>query len=313
MAQGMNQDTAGPTGAHRAAPGSAGLTSLTAGRRTAGLLWTRLRRWPPVMIVGAVILVVYVVVALTGPLWAPYDPSAMGVGIPFSGTSAQHLFGTDALGRDVFSRAVVATRIDLALALAGTVLGTVAGAVLGLLSAYGGGLVDEVLMRVVDGIISIPFLIFALLVINAAGPAHIGDPGLLIAIISVIYAPRMGRMARATALDIMTRDFILIARTRGESAWAIVVREVVPNAWGTLLVEFAVRLGNAPLMIGSLGFLGFGIRPPTPEWGLMISEDRSALLTAPVTVLGPAAVLAILVIGINLFADGLARVLGRVL
>jgi len=273
--------------------------------------WVFLHRWPGVMLIAGIILVVYVIVAITGPLWVPYDPSAMGAGIPFSGSSLTHPFGTDALGRDIFSRAVIGTRTDLVLALAGTVLGTVVGAVLGLTSAYVGGVVDEVLMRVVDGVISIPFLIFALLVINAAGSEHIGDPLLLVAIIGVIYAPRMARMARATALDIMTRDFIMIARTRGESAGAIILREVVPNAATTLLVEFAVRLGNAPLVIGSLGFLGFGIRPPTPEWGLMISENRSALLTAPVTVLGPAAVLAVLVIGINLFADGLARLLGQ--
>jgi peptide/nickel transport system permease protein len=274
------------------------------------VLW-RARRLPPSMIIGGAILAVYVIAALTGPWWIPYGPSDIGVGMPFEGASAQHLFGTDDLGRDVFSRAVIGTRTDLSLALAGTVLGCVSGAIVGLLSAYFGGWIDEVLMRVVDGVISIPFLIFALLVINAAGPDRAGDPTLLIAIVALIYAPRMARMARATALEVMTTDFVLIARTRGEGPLSIVFREVLPNTWGTLLVEFAVRLGNAPLVIGSLGFLGFGIRPPTPEWGLMISEDRSALLTAPVIVLGPAAVLAVLVIGINLFADGLARLLGR--
>jgi peptide/nickel transport system permease protein len=231
--------------------------------------------------------------------------------MPLEGASWQHLFGTDELGRDVFSRAVIGTQTDLALALAGTALGCASGALVGLLSAYFGGWIDEGLMRVVDGIISIPFLIFALLMISAAGPERTGDPWLLVAVVAVIYAPRMARMARATALEVMTTDFVVIARTRGEGPLAIVFREVLPNTWGTLLVEVAVRLGNAPLVIGALGFLGVGIRPPTPEWGLMISEERSALLTAPILVLGPAAVLAALVIGINLFADGLARLLGR--
>jgi peptide/nickel transport system permease protein len=271
----------------------------------------RARRLPPSMFIGGAIMAIYVVVALTGPWWVPYGPSDIGVGLPLGGASGQHLFGTDDLGRDVFSRAVIGTRTDLSLALAGTALGCVSGAILGLLSAYFGGWADEVVMRVVDGIISIPFLIFALLVISAAGPERTGDPTLLVAVVALIYAPRMARMARATALEVMTSDFVLIARTRGEGPLPIVFREVLPNAWGTLLVELAVRLGNAPLVIGSLGFLGFGIRPPTPEWGLMISEERSALLTAPVLVLGPAAMLAALVIGINLFADGLARLLGR--
>ena len=285
-------------------------------RRAHALLrqgWRRVRRLPPSLVIGGTIMVIYVLVALTGPWWIPYGPSDIGTGMPLEGASGQHLFGTDDLGRDVFSRAVIATQTDLALALAGTALGCVTGAVVGLLSAYFAGWIDEILMRVVDGVISIPFLIFALLVISAAGPARTGDPSLLVAIVALIYAPRMARMARATALEVMTTDYVMIARTRGEGPLSIVFREVLHNTWSTLLVELAVRLGNAPLVIGSLGFLGFGIRPPTPEWGLMISEERGALLTAPVLVLGPSAVLALLVIGINLFADGLARLLGRTL
>jgi peptide/nickel transport system permease protein len=118
-------------------------------------------------------------------------------------------------------------------------------------------------------------------------------------------------MTRAVALDLVTRDYITVARARGESAWSIVRRELLPNATGVLLVEFGVRAGYAPILIGSLGFLGFGVQPPTPEWGLMISENRVALTAAPYTVLAPAVALSGLVISLNLFTDGLARVFGR--
>jgi peptide/nickel transport system permease protein len=118
-------------------------------------------------------------------------------------------------------------------------------------------------------------------------------------------------MARSAALDIITRDFVTIAKLRGESAWSVVRRELLPNATGTLLVEFSLRAGYAPALIGSLGFLGFGIRPPLPEWGLMISENRSLILAQPITVIGPGLALASLIVGLNMFTEGLARILGR--
>ena len=123
---------------------------------------------------------------------------------------------------------------------------------------------------------------------------------------------RTNRMARGLlAHGVKLGDFVTIARLRGESAWSVMRRELVPNATSVLLVEFALRAGYAPVLIGSLGFLGFGMRPPTPEWGLMISENRALLLISPVTVLGPGLALASLVVGLNLFTEGLARILGR--
>ncbi len=279
-----------------------------------GLLWaraSRMRQLPPVMIVGGTILALYLLVAITGPLWIPFGSSQIGTGPPFAGASWQHFFGTDTLGRDVFSRVVIGTRTELALTLAGTILGCGVGAVVGMTSVYFGRWLDAVLMRVVDGVISIPALILALVMISAAGPARTGDAYFLILIVAFIYAPRMARMARAASFEVMTREFVTLARARGERPWSIMGRELLPNITGTLFVEFAVRLGNAPMVIASLGFLGLGMRPPTPEWGLMISENRSALLTVPIIVLAPAATLALLVIGINLFSDGLAQVFGQ--
>ena len=197
------------------------------------------------------------------------------------------------------------------LSLSGTLLGLVVGATIGLLSGYVGGWLDDIVQRLIEALISIPFLVLALIAIAAAGPEVAGNPVLVILVVALVYAPRIARMARAAALDIVTRDYVMAARLRGERAWAVVRREVLPNASGVLLVEFALRAGYAPVLIGSLGFLGFGMRPPTPEWGLMISENRALIIVSPITVIGPGLMLASLVVGLNLFTDGLARMLGR--
>lgn len=279
-------------------------------RRWAGLLplW---QQTPLSFRIGLIILVVHLVVAVTGPFWAPYGFSQMGTGRPLSGMSWAHPFGVDQLGRDIFSRVVHGSHIVILLSLSGTLLGLAIGAVLGLLSGYVGGWFDEILQRVLEALISIPFLVLALIAIAAAGPELSGNPLLIVLVVALVYAPRIARMARAVAVDIATRDYVTVARLRGESAWSVMRRELLPNASSVLLVEFALRAGYAPVLIGSLGFLGFGLRPPTPEWGLMISENRALIMITPVTVLGPGLALASLVVGLNLFTEGLARILGR--
>ncbi len=271
----------------------------------------RIRGLPPTLLVGSAILAVYVLVALTARFWAPYSYSQIGTGIPLSPPTVQHLFGVDQLGRDVFSRVVLGADKELFLALTSTFIAMVLGGGLGLLSGFIGGWFDELVTRLIDLFISIPILIFALLIITAAGPELSGSLILLMVVVALVYLPRITRMARAVAIDLTTRDFVTIARARGEPVWSIVWREFAPNATGVLLVEFGVRAGWAPILIGTLGFLGFGVRPPMPEWGVMISENRNAIAVAPVVVLAPMVALSGLVIGLNFFTDGLARVLGR--
>src|SRR5215470_8219826 len=276
----------------------------------------RLRRFdwsrtPLSLRIGGTILAVHLIIAVIGPWVAPYGYSQMGAGIPLSGMSWAHPFGVDQLGRDIFSRVIYGSHIVILLSLCGTGLGLVLGAILGLLSGYVGGWIDNILQRILEALISIPFLVLALLAIAAAGPEAAGNPVLVVFVVALVYAPRIARMARSAAIDIATRDFVTIARLRGESAWSVMRRELLPNATSVLLVEFALRAGYAPVLIGSLGFLGFGMRPPTPEWGLMISENRSLLIVSPITVLGPGFALASLVVGLNLFTEGFARILGR--
>src|SRR6185503_15922122 len=261
--------------------------------------------------IGAIVLLIHLIIAVTGPFWAPYGYAQMGAGPPLAGMSASHPLGVDQLGRDVFSRVVHGSHIVILLSLSATLLGLVVGAILGLLSGYLGGWFNDELQRLFEAIISIPFLVLALIAIASAGPEHSGNPWLVVLVVALVYAPRIARMARAAAIDIATRDFVTVARLRGERAWSVMRRELLPNATSVLLVEFALRAGYAPVLIGSLGFLGFGLRPPTPEWGLMISENRALLIVSPITVLGPGLSLASLVVGLNLFTEGLARILGR--
>jgi peptide/nickel transport system permease protein len=286
------------------------MTSLDASSAGAG--WLGLWRQTPLSFrIGAVILLVHVLVAVVGPFLVPYGYSEMRTGIPLSGMSWDHPFGVDQLGRDVFSRVVHGAHIVILLSLSGTSLGLVLGSIVGLLSGYVGGWIDNVIQRLLETLISIPFLVLALLAMASAGPELAGNPVLVVLVVALVYFPRIARMARSAAIDIATRDFVTIAKLRGESAWSVMRRELLPNATSVLLVEFALRAGYAPVLIGSLGFLGFGVKPPTPEWGLMISENRALLIISPITVLGPGIALASLVVGLNLFTEGLARVLGR--
>jgi len=277
-------------------------------RRALPPLW---RSLPRSLRIGAIILLVHFIIAIAGPFLVPYGAAQIGTGPPLTGMSWAHPFGVDQLGRDVWSRVVHGSHLVIVLSLSGTFLGTAIGAVVGLLSGYVRGWVDEILQRIIEAIISIPFLMLGLIAILAAGPTLAGSPILLIFVIALIYAPRIARMARAAALDIVTRDYVTVAKLRGESAWSVVRRELLPNATSVLLVEFALRAGYAPVLIGSLGFLGFGVRPPTPEWGVIMSENRSLITFSPITVLGPGFMLASLVVGLNLFTEGLARILGR--
>lgn len=249
--------------------------------------------------------------AVLGAFWTPYGYAQLGAGLPLEGMSWAHPFGIDQLGRDVFSRVLYGAHIVILLALSGTFIGLVVGAAIGLVSAYIGGWLDEIVQRLAEAFISIPFLVLALLAIATAGPELSGEPILIIFVVAFVYTPRIARMARAAALDVITRDFVTMAKLRGESAWSVVRRELLPNTTGTLLVEFSLRAGYAPALVGSLGFLGFGMKPPIPEWGLMISENRALILVQPITVIGPGLALASLIVGLNMFTEGLARVLGR--
>jgi peptide/nickel transport system permease protein len=275
---------------------------------TARSFW---RSAPLTFKIGSAILAVHLVIAVLGPFIAPFGPAEIGTGPPVSGMSLQHPMGIDQIGRDVFSRVLAGAHVVILLAFFGTAAGLAFGSLLGLLSAYVGGLFDETVQRIIEAFVSIPYLVLGLLAVYAAGPELAGQPALMVLVIAIVYAPRIARMARAAALDIVTRDYVTAARLRGESALSVIWHDLAPNAASTLLVEFALRIGYAPALIAAFGFLGFGVQPPTPEWGVIISENRNLILISPVTVLGPGLALALLVVAVNLTAEGLARILGH--
>lgn len=257
--------------------------------------------------IGAAIVLLYIIVALTGSLWVPYEAAKILTGNPFEGASLHHLFGTDNLGRDVFSRVVLGTRSVLVMTFASTVLAVLAGGFIGVVLGYLRNWVDEIGMRIIDILISIPTLVLALLIINGVG----NNPWLIVVTVAFLFAPRVARVARAATLNVVTNDYIAAALARGETTLSICIREILPNITGILLVEFAIRSAFAIIFIGSLGFLGFGAPPPTPEWGLMINEGRSNATNSLWPVLAPAAAMAVLVIGINFLADSLSRFIDR--
>ena len=257
--------------------------------------------------VGAAIVVIYAVVSVAAPWLAPHLPDAVFVGGAFEPPSHDFWLGTDNLGRDVLSRVLYGGRAVLLMAGSATAISVAIGGTLGMLLGLRRGLLDQVLMRLLDVVMSVPPIIFALLLIGALGPSA----PLIVVVVGLLYTPNVTRVMRAATLAVAVEDFILAARARGESGAAIVLRELLPNVAGALVIEFSVRTGFAAIFISGLGFLGFGAPPPTPDWGIMINEGRSTMDASIWPVAAPAACLALMVTSLNLFTDGVARAIDR--
>lgn len=260
---------------------------------------------------GVTIVVVFLLVAVFGPLLAPYGANQQLAGETRQPPSLRHWFGTDHLGRDVFSRVALGAREVLVYAGSGTLIAVVLGASLGLLSGYQGGLIDQLLMRAFDGLLAVPALLLALLLLGTLGPGQLG----ILLVIAVVYTPIVARVVRSAVLAIKPLDFVGVARMQGESLGWILFREILPSALPALAVEAALRFSYSIFLIASLGFLGIGVQPPNPNWGLMVSEARDHVFQTPWALYAPAAAISGLVIGVNLTSDGLRRALqapGRV-
>ena len=263
--------------------------------------WARLVKNPTALI-GLLIVATYLVLALLGEWIAPYPATEQHLIDALQPSSLRYLLGTDQFGRDILSRVIVGSRSMILLATASTLLSLLLGGALGLVAAYYGGLVDELLMRLTDVLLSFPALLLALLILSTLGTALI----FLILTIAVVFAPAIARVVRGVVLELRTREFVEAARMIGASDGRIMLREILPNLLNILLVEAAIYFGYAILVGSGLGFLGMGVQPPSPDWGLQVSDGRNFLLTAPWVVIYPALAISSLVIGINLLADGLA-------
>ena len=260
----------------------------------------------PSGLIGLTLVAFHVVLAIVSPAIAPYDFKELSAQIILTAPSSEHWFGTDNLGRDIFTRTILGGREALLVTTISTVLAVTWGGLLGILLGLVGGWLDELLMRIVDAFLCLPWILVLLLIVVMVG----FTPGVLILTLGFFYGIPVIRMARAATHDVVALDFVTAARARGESRSTIVWRELLPNVLDVLLVEGAMRWSWMLLAFSSLSFLGFGVTPPTPDWGLMISNARSFMLFAPWAVLAPIVALSSLIIRINLSADALARALG---
>ncbi len=270
--------------------------------------WALLRR-SPAFVVGSGITLFWVICAVFGSVVAPQDPLAQDLIGKLKGPTAAHWFGTDNLGRDVFSRVIVGARAILFIAFGAVLIGTIAGTTMGLVAGYFKGIVDEILMRLADVMISIPVVVFALLVIaSLASKSSI----VVLVIIGIVYTPIIARTVRAAVLGESELDYVAAARLRTESTAHILFVEILPNVIPPLLVEFTVRLGYAIFAVASLSFLGAGVSAESPDWGTQVATHYKYLngLNWSASVF-PALAIASLAIGINLVTDALSEAFER--
>src|SRR5471030_2274997 len=247
---------------------------------------------------GLLIIVLYIAVALFAPLLAPYGETQV-VGEGFAPWSGQFLLGTDNLGRDMFSRLVYGARNTLGIAFLTTTLAFLLGGLSGLVAAIKGGWIDQGLSRVVDILMAIPQLIFALLILSVVGT----NATSLVVVIALLDSTRVFRLSRAVAMTVVVQDFVEAARLRGEGLWWLVTREVLPNAAAPLIAEFGLRFCFVFLFISALSFLGLGIQPPTADWGSMVRDNAVLITFGDLTPLLPALAVALLTVGVNFVVD----------
>ncbi len=265
--------------------------------------------------VGMVLVMFWVLVALFAPLLTPYSPTEQDWRAPNQGPSWEHPLGTDELGRDLWSRLIYGARVVLVIlpvsedywipggtAIWGVIAALVIGAALGLLSGYRGGWMDEIIMRLLDAMMSVPIILLYLIIVAAIGASALN----VVIAMAIVGTPGIARLVRGLTLDIRTRDYIRAAETRGEGTLYIMFVEILPNAKGPIIIDAMLRVGYAIFAMGTLGFLGLGLPPPSPDWGSMVAKGREFIMVgSPWAALWPSLAIATLVVGLNLLADGL--------
>jgi peptide/nickel transport system permease protein len=293
-------DTAVDIGLEGALEGTVPPAAVLQRRPWLGILRNALRLTRTRIGVGIVALIV--AIAVIGPLLAPHSPTEF-VAPPNSGPSGTAVFGADALGRDVFSRFLHGGLTVLWLSAAATLLGVVAGVIVGLVAAYARNWLDDVLMRANDVILAFPQIVLVLLAVSAIGPKL----WLIVVTVGITHAPRVARVMRGAAQEVVERDFIKAAEAVGERRSRIVFGELLPNVTSPLLVEIGLRMTYSIGLVAAISFLGFGLQPPTADWGLMINENRLSITVQPWAVLLPILAIGLLTVGTNLITDGIAR------
>jgi peptide/nickel transport system permease protein len=260
----------------------------------------------PTFMTGFIIVLFWVFMALfsTYLTQSPTDLDAMA---SLQAPSAAHWFGTDDLGRDVLARTMAGARTVLVIAPLATALALLWGGIIGLVSGFYRGYTDEIIMRLVDVLLALPIIITSILILSLLGKSV----AIVIVVIGALFTPVVSRTIRSAVIGEREREYVMAARLRGERSAFVMAREILPNITQPIIVEGTIRLGYAVFTAATLSFLGFGLVPPSPDWGLTIATERIFLQIAPWTVLFPAAALASLVVGVNLITDGLSRVFSK--
>jgi peptide/nickel transport system permease protein len=262
----------------------------------------------PSFIVGATVILFWVACAILGDHITPYDPrfdQTPEIGVA---PSSQHFFGTDRLGRDVFSRVLAGSRDILLIAPLATLLATLVGTTLGLVTGYFKGIADDTISRVIDALLAIPLILLAVTVVAALGSRSTWT---VIIVIAAVFSPIIARTVRAAVLGEADLDYVEAARLRGERAPYVMFSEVLPNVMPPILVEATIRLGYAIFAVATLSFIGFGLQPPSPDWAVQIADNYQDLAFEWWTVLFPALAIASLVVAVNLVSDSVQQVLER--
>lgn len=255
--------------------------------------------------IGMLLIMVIITVAIFGPAYAPYNPLIPAPLDRLQGPSGEHLFGTDSLGRDIFSRIIYGSRISLMIGLISVSISLIPGTLLGLISGYFGGHPDNILMRLMDVLLAFPAILLAIFITAILGPNLTNT---MIAV-GIVYIPHYARIVRSSVLFLKEQLFVQSIRHLGGSHVRILWKHVLPNALPPIIVYATLGMGTAVLQAAALGFLGLGAQPPQPEWGAMLSEGRQYIQLAPHVAGFPGAAILVLVLGFNLFGDGLRDVL----
>ncbi len=263
-----------------------------------GQAWKLLKTAPPTAWFGIIVIVLYILAAILAPVISPYGETEV-VGAQYEPWSDQYLLGTDNVGRDMLTRLIYGARNTVGIALLTTFLTFLLGSFLGLMASTLGGWVDQGLSRIVDVMMAIPQLIFALLLLTIVGTSIIN----MVLVIAVLDSTRVFRLARAVAMNIVVMDSVEVAKLRGEGLFWVIRKEILPNAMPPLVAEFGLRFCFVFLLIAALSFLGLGIQPPTADWGSMVRENATLITFGDITPLLPAGAIALLTIAVNFVVD----------
>lgn len=254
-----------------------------------------------VAVVGATIVIIYIIVALFAPLLAPYDPYEINLENKLQSPNGDHWMGTDDKGRDVMSRIIYGSRLSMGIGFAAVIFGAFFGIIMGMIAGYYGGLVDSILSRMLDVMLAFPGILLALAIISALGPSLLN----VTFAVGVFSIPLFARIARGSTMEVRNLEYIDAIRSLGANDGIIIFRHIFPNILSPLIIQGTLRLATAILSAAGLSFLGLGAQPPSSEWGTMLSNGRDFLFSAPHVAIFPGLAIAFLVMGFNLFGDGL--------